>query len=97
MVRKINNNVPNSNPAEAQSLHGDFSTFPTNIVTKSGGGVVSADCAKSMATDAKGIQDTNARLLIKALNGRLKENQIETPEDRKVSAQYNPKELSVDK
>ena len=93
MVRKINNNVPNSNPAEAQSFHGDFSTFPTNIATKSGGEVISADCAKSMATDAKGIQDTNARLLIKSLNDRLQESELPHQESS-VVAQYNPKEHS---
>ena len=96
MVRKINNNVPNSNSAEAQSLHGDFASFPTNIATKSGGEVVSADCAKSMATDAKGIQDTNARLLIKSLNGKLQETELHQQE-ASVVAQYNPKELSVRK
>ncbi len=96
MALKINNNVPNSNPGEAQSLHGDFSTFPTNIATKSGGKVVSADCAKSMATEAKGIQDTNARLLIRSLNDRLQESELPQHESS-VTAQYNPKELSVDK
>lgn len=96
MVRKINNNVLNSNPAEAQSLHGDFSTIPTNIATKSGGEVVSADCAKSLAADAKGIQDTNARILIKSLNDRLQET-VPPQQESSVTAQYNPKELSVDK
>ncbi|MCI0446098.1 hypothetical protein L0152_23150 [bacterium] len=93
MVRKINNNVPNSNPAESKFMHGDFSTFEANPATKSGGEVVSADCAKSMAIDAKGIQDTNAKLLIKSLNGKLQESELPRKESS-VTAQYNPKEHS---
>lgn len=87
---KINNNVPKGNATESTSLHGDFSSFPTNIVKQQDDEVVSPENAKSNATDAKGIQDTNTKLLMKSLNGQLQETE-------QPKAQYNPKELSVDK
>jgi len=92
---KINNKVPPSKPAETDLLHGDFSTFPTNIATTQGGEIVSSENNKSMATDAWGIQDTNTKLLIKSLNGQLQESQsTEKQQDKKM---YNPKELQIDK
>lgn len=95
MVRKIDNSISNNNPVEAQLLHGDFSTFETNLATKSGGEIISPDCAKSIATYARGIQDTNAKLLIKSLNDRLQETELPEHEPAK-NAQYNPKEITVD-
>jgi hypothetical protein len=87
---KVNNNVPKINQPETNSLHGDFSDFVTNIGTPAGGEIISSDSA-SMATNAKVTQDTNTKLLIQSLNGKLEEIK---PEPKK---QYNPKELGVDK
>jgi hypothetical protein len=86
---KINNNVPPGKPAESELMHGDFSTFQTNLCTPSGGEVISSESNKSMATEAKGIQDTNTKLLIKSLNTQLEESE-------KPKVYYNPKEVSVD-
>ena len=71
---KINNSVPKSNQAESTSLHGDFSSFPTNIVSRQKDIGISAESKKSLAADAKGIQDTNTKLLMKSLNGKLQES-----------------------
>lgn len=92
---KINNNVPPGKPAETELMHGDFSTFPTNLAAPQAGEVISPESKRPMTTDAKNIQDTNTKLLIKSLNGKLQESQLnEDPSEKKV--QYNPKELSVD-
>ena len=87
---KINNNVPPGKPAETELMHGDFSTFPTNLCTPSGGEVLPGESNKSMATDdPKGVQDTNTKLLIRSLNTQLEESE-------KPRVYYNPKEVSVD-
>ena len=68
-------------------MHEDFSTFPTNLATPKGGEILPGESNKSMATDAKGVQDTNAKLLMKSLNTQLEDSE-------KPKVYYNPKEVS---
>src|SRR5262245_51046166 len=92
---KINNNVPPGKPAETELMHGDFSSFPTNLATPQGGEIIPSENNKSMAADAMGIQDTNTKLLIKSLNEQLHETQPDERQSEK-KAQFNPKEFSID-